>query len=43
MNHEKKTPLIRLAKRDGMEGWKVWCIRAGSILFALLLDRKSVV
>ncbi len=37
MNHEKKTPLIRLAKRDGMEGWKVWCIRAGSILFALLL------
>lgn len=37
MNHEKKIPLIRLAKRDGMEGWKVWCIRAGSILFALLL------
>ena len=37
MNHEKKTPLIRLAKRDGMEGWKVWCIRAGSIVLALLL------
>ena len=37
MNHEKKIPLIRLAKRDGMEGWKVWCIRAGSIVVALLL------
>ena len=37
MSHEKKIPLIRLAKRDGMEGWKVWCIRCGSILFALLL------
>ena len=37
MNHEQKIPLIRLAKRDGMEGWKVWCIRCGSILFALLL------
>ena len=37
MSREKKTPLLRLAKRDGMEGWKVWCIRAGSILFALLL------
>ncbi len=37
MGHEKKTPFIRLAKRDGMEGWKVWCIRAGSIIFALLL------
>ena len=37
MNHEKKIPLIRLAKRDGMESWKIWCIRCGSILFALLL------
>lgn len=37
MNHEKKIPLIRLAKRDGMEGWKVWCIRMGSIVLALLL------
>ena len=37
MNHETKTPLIRLAKREGMEGWKVWCIRAGSIVLALLL------
>ena len=23
MTHEKKTPLIRLAKRDGMEAWKI--------------------
>ncbi len=37
MDHEKKVPLIRLAKRDGMEGWKVWCIRAGSIVLALVL------
>ena len=37
MTHEKKTPLIRLAKRDGMEAWKIWCIRVGSILAALLL------
>ena len=37
MNHETKTPLVRLAKRDGMEGWKVWCIRAGSIALALAL------
>ena len=35
MNHETKTPLLRLTKRDGMEGWKVWCIRLGSILLAL--------
>ena len=37
MNHETKTPLLRLTKRDGMEGWKVWCIRLGSILLALAL------
>ena len=37
MTREKKTPLIRLAKRDGMEAWKIWCIRVGSILAALLL------
>ena len=34
---EKKTPLVRLAKRDGMEAWKVWCIRACSVVLALLL------
>lgn len=35
--HETKTPLIRLAKRDLMAPWKAWCIRVGSILVALLL------
>jgi ABC-type uncharacterized transport system permease subunit len=35
--HEQKTPLIRLAKRDGMPTWQVWCIRAGSFLAAILL------
>ena len=35
--HEQKTPLIRLAKRDGMPGWQAWCIRLGSILLALVL------
>ena len=39
---EKKTPLIRLAKRDGLEGWKVWCIRACSILLALALGALAV-
>ena len=34
---ETKTPFIRLAKRDAMESWKIWCIRLGSILFALVL------
>ena len=36
MNQEK-IPFIRLAKRDGMESWKIWCIRAGAIVFALAL------
>ena len=30
-------PLIRLAKRDPLPGWKIWCIRIGSIVLALLL------
>ncbi len=34
---EKKMPLIRLAKRDNMDPRKVWAIRIGSILIALLL------
>ena len=34
---EQKTPLIRLAKRDNMEPWKVWSIRIASFLVALLL------
>ncbi len=37
MKHEGHTPLIRLAKREGMEIWKVWSIRVGSILLALVL------
>ena len=40
MNHETKTPLLRLTKRDGMEAWKIWCIRVGSILAALLLGAE---
>ena len=36
MNHAHE-PLIRLAKRDPLPGWKVWCIRIGSIVLALLL------
>ena len=28
--HEVKTPLIRLAKRDAMPAWQVWCIRGSS-------------
>ena len=35
--HEQKTPLIRLAKRDAMDSWKMWCIRIGSMLVALAL------
>lgn len=33
----ERTPFIRLAKRDGLEGWKIWCVRAGAIVFALAL------
>ena len=35
--HEQKTPLIRLAKRDMMPKGKVWAIRGGSFVAALLL------
>lgn len=37
MNNSMKTPLIRLAKREGMDKRMVWAIRVGSILLALLL------
>ena len=37
MNEIIKEPLIRLAKRDSMPSWKIWCIRIGSIILALLL------
>lgn len=33
----KKAPLIRLSKRDAMEPRKIWAIRVGSIVFALIL------
>ena len=36
MNNSMKTPLIRLAKREGMDKRTVWAIRVGSILLALL-------
>ena len=39
---ETKTPFIRLAKRDAMEPWKIWCIRFGSILFALVLGAMAI-
>ena len=35
--HEQKTPLIRLAKRDGMARGKVWAIRGCSFVAAILL------
>ena len=37
MGEKTKTPLIRLAKRDGMDGKAAWAIRIASILIALLL------
>ena len=33
----ENTPLIRLAKRDAMPAWQVWCIRLSSFLAALLI------
>ncbi len=37
MSTENRTPLIRLAKRTNMDPKKVWMIRVGSILVALIL------
>ena len=37
MDEKMKTPLIRLAKRDGIDGKAAWAIRIASILIALLL------
>lgn len=37
MSDEVRTPFIRLAKRSGMDKSKVWAIRAGSVLVALIL------
>ena len=39
---ENKMPLIRLAKRDAMDPKKVWAIRLGSILVALLLGSLAI-
>lgn len=33
----EKTPLIRLAKRDIMPTWQVWCIRLSSFIVAILI------
>ena len=35
--HEQKTPLIRLAKRDGLPRGRVWAIRGCSFVAAILL------
>ena len=37
MSAETKTPFIRLAKRTDMSRKKIWCIRVGSIIIALIL------
>ena len=37
MNNSMKTPLIRLAKREGMDKRTVWAIRVGSILLCISL------
>ena len=34
---DTRTPLFRLAKRDDMKRGKVWAIRAGSVIIALIL------
>lgn len=39
---ENKTPLIRLAKRDGIDPKRAAAIRAGSIVFALLLGSVPI-
>ncbi len=35
--HEQKAPLVRLARRDGMPRARVWAIRGGSFVAAILL------
>ena len=35
--HEANTPLIRLAKRDGMSRGKMWAIRAAAFVVAILI------
>lgn len=43
MTKEKKAPLIRLAKRDLMDPKKVWAIRVGSIVVALILGMIPII
>ena len=38
----KKMPLVRLAKRDAMDPRKVWAIRIGSVLVALLIGSLAI-
>lgn len=40
---EQKIPLIRLAKRDAMDPKKVWAIRVGSIVVALILGMIPII
>lgn len=35
---ERREPLLRIAKRDDVPGWKAWLIRLSSILAALILS-----
>ena len=41
MHSSGKTPLIRLAKRDGMAGAGQWGIRIAAILLALVVGRSE--
>ena len=43
MTKEQKAPLIRLAKRDAMAPKKVWAIRVGSIVLALILGMIPII
>ena len=42
MHSSGKTPLIRLAKRDGMAGAGQWGIRIAAILLALVVGGHTV-
>ena len=42
MHSSGKTPLIRLAKRDGMAGAGQWGIRIAAILLALVVGGHAV-
>ena len=50
-NIKHREPLMHIAKRDDLAGWKAWLIRLAAILIGFvisgiistMLDRKSVV